>query len=72
MSKSTAQSVSEATLTAVITRADGTVEHVGMLGAQYRSRRRQLWWDLVGRRQTDRRIRQINRRHAARNPKETS
>lgn len=65
MSNPSAKSVAEATITAVIIRADGTREEVGVLGAQYRSRRRQLWWDLAGRRLRDRRIRQINKQHAA-------
>lgn len=53
-------------LRAVITRADGTVEDAGIVSASYASPIRQLWWVLVGRPAANRRIRRINRAHAAR------
>lgn len=52
-----------ATFSAVITRADGTVEDVGLVAAGYENPIRQFWWDHVGQKLTKRRIRNINSRH---------
>lgn len=49
-----------ATITATIIRADGTVEHVGVVAAGYDNPVKQLWWDHVGRRLSERRIRKTN------------
>lgn len=51
---------------AVIIRADGRVENVGLLAAGYENPFRQLWWDLIGQRLSNHRIRRINAAHAAR------
>lgn len=48
-------------LRAVITRADGTVEDVGVISASYRNPVRQLWWTVVGRRLAARRTARANR-----------
>jgi hypothetical protein len=45
----------------VIRRADGTVVDHGVVAAQYASRWRQAWWQLVGRHRARRRIARSNR-----------
>lgn len=41
---------------AKITRADGTVQNIGQIAGRYHNPLRQLWWDFVGKRVSDRRI----------------
>lgn len=53
------------TLSAVVTRADGTVIDVGVVAAAYRNPFKQLWWRLVGLPAANRRIRRANKQHAA-------
>lgn len=43
-------------LFAQITRADGTVQNIGQIAGTYHNPLRQLWWDTVGKRFSDRRI----------------
>lgn len=43
-------------LFATITRADGTVQNVGQIAGTYSNPLRQLWWDFVGQRRSNRRI----------------
>jgi hypothetical protein len=62
MTTSNAPAPHSATISAVITRADGTVEHVGVIAAGYDNPLKQWWWDHVGRRLSERRIHQINQR----------
>ncbi|MFJ8006088.1 hypothetical protein [Streptomyces fagopyri] len=50
----------------VVRRADGTVEDHGVVAAEYSSRWRQAWWQLVGRHRAARRIARSNRRHRGR------
>jgi hypothetical protein len=50
-----------ATLHMVVTRADGTVEDLGVVAAQYKNPLRQLWWEVVGARLSARRIKRANR-----------
>jgi hypothetical protein len=57
----TAAAPHSATISAVITRADGTVEQVGLLAAGYSNPIKQLWWDVVGSRLSTRRINKINK-----------
>lgn len=66
MSNATAKGQTEATLALVVTRADGRVEEIGVVAAEFTSKRKQLWWDLIGHRKHDRRIRKINKRFYAR------
>lgn len=51
-------------LRAVVIRADGRREDVGLIAAYYRNPIRRTWWRLVGRPLADRRIRRANDRHA--------
>ena len=48
-------------LSAVIIRADGTVEDVGVISASYSNPLRQMWWETVGRRLAARRTARANR-----------
>lgn len=49
-----------ATVSAVIIRADGTREDVGVIAATYRNPLRQLWWAQIGRRRAAYRTHQAN------------
>lgn len=60
---SAAQAPHSATISATITRADGTVEHVGVVAAGFNNPVKQWWWDNVGRRLSERRIKRINAAH---------
>lgn len=51
-----------ATISAVVIRADGTREEVGVIAAGYDNPLKQLWWDHIGRRLSERRIRKINQK----------
>jgi hypothetical protein len=53
---------SDITVSAVITRADGRVEHVGIIAASYDRPLKRLWWEVVGQRLANRRIKRANRR----------
>lgn len=50
-----------AELRAVITRADGTVEDLGVISATYDNPVKQIWWELVGKHLAERRIAIANR-----------
>jgi len=43
----TTQPVESVTIEAVITRADGTVEHLGTVSYWHRNPLRRLWWRLT-------------------------
>lgn len=47
-------------LSAVITRADGTVEDLGVISAQYLDPEKQSRWDKIGQLLADKRIRTLN------------
>lgn len=47
-------------ISAVITRADGTVEDLGVIYAQHKNPLKQAAWNLVGRRLSHRRIKRAN------------
>ena len=51
---------SHTTISATITRADGTIEEVGVVAATYDNPLRQWWWDHVGAPRSERRIRRAN------------
>lgn len=55
------KTASSATISAVITRADGTVVDVGVIAAGYANPLKQLWWNQVGKRLAERRIARANR-----------
>lgn len=57
----TAQQRTEVVHSAVITRADGRVENLGVISATYKSPLKQWWWKHVGQRLAERRIRRANR-----------
>ena len=63
MSKAEVAVPNSTTVSAVIHRADGMVEEVGLVAAQYENPVRQFWFDHVIKRRTDRRIKRINRSH---------
>ena len=46
---------------AVITRADGSVEDLGVVAATYKSPVKRLWWRMWGKPHADRRIDRANR-----------
>lgn len=46
---------------AVITRADGSVEDLGVVAATYKSPFRRLWWRIHGKPRADQRIARANR-----------
>jgi hypothetical protein len=48
-------------ISAVITRADGTVQDLGLVHARYRSPFKHMWWRLVRRPAANRRIKRANR-----------
>ncbi|MFF4403607.1 hypothetical protein [Streptomyces sp. NPDC001404] len=56
-----AESADDVELGVVIHRADGTIEHIGLVAATYRSPLRRAWWRLYGKRRAQRRIRRANR-----------
>lgn len=54
----------DATISIQINRADGTVEDVGIVAARFDlTPGRQRWWDMIGRRWADNRIRSANAAH---------
>lgn len=56
-----AEARADVRLRAVITRADGTVQDLGLIGHQSRRLHRRLWWWCIGRLLAERRIRRANR-----------
>jgi hypothetical protein len=59
-----AEAYSTAEIRAVVIRADGTREDLGLIAAAYPDQPvKAAWWRLVGRPLADRRIRRTNRLH---------
>lgn len=48
-------------ISAVVTRADGTVVNLGVISAQYSSPMKNVWWQLFGRKIAHLRIQSFNR-----------
>jgi hypothetical protein len=49
-------------LSAIITRADGTIEDLGVIAAEYLDKDKQKWWDFVGKFKAEQRVHGANKK----------